>query len=132
LVIAPQSFPTKWNQAELLYVQKKFAEARAQFEVLQPKLQGTFADVGRYKIFLCYLFENNRDKAQAQLNKFTQLSATPVYYYANAAWHFSQNHPEQAKELLEQANRRYVPFINAQFADALQEAGWIPRPASLN
>jgi Flp pilus assembly protein TadD len=123
----PKSDSVRWNQGELLFVQKKYAEAVVIFEELQSRMPGTFRELAQYKVFLCYLVGGNKDKAKGLLSKFSQLSSTPAYYYANAAWNFSQNNKEGAQELLSQAKRVFVPFLNDQFSDALQEIGWLPK-----
>jgi Flp pilus assembly protein TadD len=127
LEIDSKSDSVRWNQAELLFVQKKYTEAVVAFEELQTRMPGTFRELAQYKVFLCYLAAGNKDKAKGLLSKFSQLSSTPAYYYANAAWNFSQNNKESAQELLSQAKRVFVPFLNDQFSDALQEIGWLPK-----
>jgi hypothetical protein len=57
---------------------------------------------------------------------------TPAYYYANAAWEFAHESPEEAKKWLGRADWTFGPEKSALFADSLYEIGWMKRGESFH
>ncbi len=70
-------FPAQFNTGEVLYLQKKYADARAVFQKLQADQPKN--ELLKYKIFLTYLMEGNDADAKAQLDKFDFVADTPAF-----------------------------------------------------
>ncbi len=120
-------FPAQFNTGEVLYLQKKYSDARAVFQKLQvdqPK-----NELLRYKVFLTYLMEGNDADAKAQLDKFDFVADTPAFYYAQAAWWYKHDDVKQAESYIASSLQIFPPAANNIFAESLIDAGWLKRKA---
>jgi Flp pilus assembly protein TadD len=122
-----KAFPPRFNIGEVLFLQKKYAEARAKFEALQA--EDSKNDLVRYKVFLCYLAAGEKEKAEKVLGEFNFAGDLPAYYFAHAAWEFAKPTPnlEEAKGWLESAGNIYSQQANLLFVDSLVELGYLKR-----
>jgi predicted Zn-dependent protease len=76
----PKGVPQKFNRGELLFLQKKYADAAEYFELLQ--IESTALSILKYKIFLCYALAGNKDKADAALALMRYPQDGPAWYFA--------------------------------------------------
>lgn len=122
-----KAFAPRFNIGEVLFLQKKYTDARAKFEVLaaeDPK-----NDLVRYKIFLCYLASGDKTQAEKMLNQFDFAGDLPAYYFAHAAWEFAKTpaNTEEAQSWLKSAGNIYPQRDNLLFVDSLVELGYLKR-----
>ena len=126
LKIDPRFYPARFNLAEIPLVQGRYAESRKQFEKFvreNPK-----DELARFRVFLTLLLEKNYDDARRTIDLIPFPGDTPAYYYANAAWEFAHESPEEAKKWLGRADWTFGPDKCATFADSIYEVGWMQRP----
>lgn len=130
-------FDARFNLSEILFLEKKYAEARKAFQKLaddttiksDPSQQKLWRDVVSYKIFLTYLLENNEAEAQKILQKIDPYAETPIYYFTNAAWEYQHKQNTKAEGWIRSSLTIFSPQTNDLFADSLVEIGWIPKSA---
>ena len=121
----PSRFPPRLHYVDVLLREKKFADARYQYNDL-----GDLTNVQmhheklRYAILLTFLFEHNEEGAQAVLERITFPTESPAYYCAQAAWEYAHNRPGQAKKWLKAAAQLYDPKSLAWFVRPLYDVGW--------
>jgi tetratricopeptide (TPR) repeat protein len=120
-----KAFSPRYNLCEILFLQKKYSDALAQFQVLQA--EDPKNDLVKYKVFLCYLVQDHPPEARKLLDKMDPFDELPVYYFSKAAWDFKNSNPTQANTWLVSARNIYPPQKNALFVDSLMELGYIPR-----
>lgn len=123
LKLQPDLPMAQFNLGEVLFLNKKYPEARERFQIFlnsQPK-----NDLGLYKIYLCDLLGNNNTKAEGFLNSLEPSPNSPIYYFSKAAEAFVKGDKVAAMEFVSSAYRIYPPDANATFADSLVEKGYL-------
>ena len=129
-------FPAKFNLCEVLFLQGKYAEARALWlRLLQnypvhraPGREDTIPELLIYRIFLTFLLEKDTKNAREWLEKIPYPSSTPAYPYAHAAWEHEMGKMEKWEEWLKQTENIWPESERASFTDVLMQLGWIKRP----
>jgi tetratricopeptide (TPR) repeat protein len=125
LKLEPKYYTARFNLAEIQLVQGNYAEARKLFEKFvreNPK-----DELARFRVFLTFLLEKSYNDARRAIDQIPFPGDTPAYYYANAAWEFAHESPEEAKKWLGRAEWTFGPEKSALFADSLYEIGWMKR-----
>ena len=125
LKLDPKFYAARFNLAEIPLVQGKYAESRRLFEKFlrdNPK-----DELARFRIFLTLLLEKNYDDARRTIDQIPFPGDTPAYYFANAAWEFAHERPDEAKKWLGRADWTFGPDKCAMFADSFYELGWMKR-----
>jgi len=125
LAINPKYFPARFDSAEVLYLEKKYPDARAAFEKLES--EDPRNELIQYKVYLTYLLEGNLTEAKTLLDKFDFTGNTPAYYYAQAAWYYNQKNTPEAESYIASAIQIFPPQSNNLFAESLMDAGWLKR-----
>jgi len=123
LKLQPDLPMAQFNLGEVLFLNKKYPEARERFQIFvnsQPK-----NDLGLYKIYLCDLLGGDKAKAEGYLNSLEPSPSSPVYYFSKAAEAFVRGDKAAAMEFVGSAYRIYPPDANATFADSLVEKGYL-------
>lgn len=126
LKLDPKFYAARFNLAEIPLVQGKYAESRRLFEKFlreNPK-----DELARFRVFLTLLLEKNYDDARRTIDQIPFPGDTPAYYFANAAWEFGHERPDEAKKWLGRADWTFGPDKCAMFADSFYELGWMKRP----
>ena len=126
LKLDPKFYAARFNLAEIPLVQGKYAESRKMFEKFirdNPK-----DELARFRIFLTLLLEKNYDDARRAIDQIPFPGDTPAYYFANSAWEFAHESPDEAKKWLGRADWTFGPERCALFADSFYELGWMKRP----
>ncbi len=126
LKLDPKFYAARFNLAEIPLVQGKYAESRKLFEKFlreNPK-----DELARFRVFLTLLLEKNYDDARRTIDQIPFPGDTPAYYFANAAWEFAHEQPDEAKKWLGRADWTFGPDKCAMFADSFYELGWMKRP----
>lgn len=120
---SPDSFGPKFNLGEVDFLQRRYERARLRFnQLLQENDQN---DLVRYKLYLTYLLDGDKDKARAMLGDFNFAGDMPGYYFAHAAWEFAAERPKVAYGWIGSATSIYPGQVNNLFADSLIELGWL-------
>ncbi len=125
----PKYYPARFNMAECLFMQLKYAGSR---ELFQKLLEDNPRDeLVQFRIFLDYLLEKDDATARAQIARMKYPGETPAFYYANAAWEFAHGNQEEGNAWVTRGNWAFTsPAKTANFAAALVQLGWIKRPES--
>jgi tetratricopeptide (TPR) repeat protein len=94
----PDFFPAKFNVGELLFLQRRYAEALDYFQ----KMQGRDLrnELLQFKVFLCELQLGNKDAAAKTMKGIKYPGDTPAWYYAKAAWESKNGNKKKALEYL--------------------------------
>jgi len=125
LKLDPKFFPSRFNLAEIPFVQGKYAEARTVLESLykeDPK-----NELLRFRIYLTYLLEKNDREAKARLDDIPLINDTPISFYANAAWEFAHGNGDKGREWIASALRSFPPVRQINFVEVFYDLGWLER-----
>ena len=123
LKLQPDLPMAQFNLGEVLFLNKKYPEARERFQIFvnsQPK-----NDLGLYKIYLCDLLGGDKSRAEGFLNSLVPNPSSPIYYFSKAAEAFAKGDKAAAMDFVGSAYRIYPPDANATFADSLVEKGYL-------
>lgn len=131
--IDPKLHEARYNLAQISFKRKEYGQARARFQVLYSEIAGADKDEAAlllFKIFMTYLLEDQASWASKMIEQFQFTGNTPALHYARAAWEFRQNNQANANEWITSANKLYAPALNAAFAEAFYDLGWLQRQAA--
>ena len=123
LKLQPDLPMAQFNLGEVLFLNQKYGEARERFQIFlnsQPK-----NDLGLYKMYLCDLLGDQKEKANSFLQSLEPSPNSPIYYFSKAAEAFVKGDKAAAMEFVGSAYRIYPPDANATFADSLVEKGYL-------
>lgn len=127
LAIDPKFFPSRFNLAEIPFIQGRYSEARATFETLQKDEPNN--DLLKFRIFLTYLVEKNEREARAHLDAIPLINETPISFYANAAWEYAHGNADKGREWIASALRSFPAVKQINFIEVFYDLGWIKREA---
>jgi Flp pilus assembly protein TadD len=123
------AFAPRIHLADTLLRQKKFEEARKEYEDLMEVKAPMWPEYARFGVLLCYLGEHD-DRARRAVTTLVFPTETPAYYYAQAAWSFAQGKESEAKKWIGSAKKIFDATKTSWFDRALYQFGWIKkRPA---
>jgi tetratricopeptide (TPR) repeat protein len=129
----PKYREAQYNLAQIPFKQKEYAKARDRFEALFSRTPGgdknQAAQLIKFKIYMTLLLEGKESRAQRMMEQFQFTGDTPSLYYAQAAWEFKHNNPTKATDWIASAKKIYSPALNAVFADAFYDLGWLQTPS---
>lgn len=126
LAAAPDYFAAEFNRGEILFMQKKYPEARAHFEKMLEKYKDN--ELLQYKICLAYLQEDNLEKAVEWKDKIKFPSDSPAYYFAHAALSFDRGDEADAVQWIASSERIFGPENILLFLESLVDLGYVERP----
>ncbi|MCX7869206.1 MAG: tetratricopeptide repeat protein [Terrimicrobiaceae bacterium] len=118
---APGMFSATYNLGEILFLQRKYAEALAWF-------QGMLANDPRnellqFKVFLSQLLSEDTEGARKTLSRMKFPGDTPAWYYASAAWELRRGNRGKASDYLDGA--RYIfPGKTEIYEETFTDLGW--------
>ena len=119
-------FPPRLHYVDVFLREKKFADARYQYNDLGDLTNvQSYNEKLHYAILLTFLFEHNEQRGEAVLERITFPTESPAYYCAQAAWEFEHNRSGEAKKWLKAAARMYDPESIAWFVRPLYDFGWV-------
>ena len=131
--IDPKFWNARFNQAEIPFLKKDWAEARKRFEQLLstggPDLAKEASQLIQYKILLTYLMEGKGNMVDSILAKLELSPDTPAVDYVKAAVALQQKNQNEAKDWIKAAEKNFSPQLNKLFAESLYEVGWLEKPA---
>lgn len=116
----PDFFPAKFNVGELLFLQRRYSEAKQYFEAMQQ--MDPRNELLQFKIFLCDLQLGDKDAAAALLKTIKYPGDTPAWYYGQAAWESKNGNNKKAVEYLTGAHYIFGPKT-ALFDETFEDLG---------
>ena len=130
--IDPKFWNARFNQAEIPFLKKDWAEARKRFEQLLASggsdLAKEASQLIQYKILLTYLQQGNGNMVDSMLAKLELSLDTPAVDYVKAAVALQAENQSEAEDWISAAEKNYSPQLNKLFAESLYEAGWLEKP----
>jgi tetratricopeptide (TPR) repeat protein len=100
----PDFFPAKFNVGELLFLQRRYAEALKHFQQMLQRNSGN--ELLQFKVFLCQLLIGDDGRATETLKTIKYPGDTPAWYYAQAAW--ASKHGDNKKAIGYVAGAKYL------------------------
>ena len=97
-------FPALYNLGELLFLQKKYAEAREHFQAM--RASDTRNELLQFKVVLCDLELNETDRAQKLMKAIKYPGDSPAWYYAQAAYENKVGNKKKSREYI--AGAKYI------------------------
>ena len=116
----PDFFPAKFNVGELLFLQRRYAEALDFFEKMLAKDPRN--ELLQFKVFLCELQLGNKEEAAKLLKGIKYPGDTPAWYYGQAAWESKNGNNKKALEYLAGAHYIFGPKT-ALFDETFEDLG---------
>jgi tetratricopeptide (TPR) repeat protein len=127
----PKFREAQYNLAQIPFKKKDYAKSRERLEALFGETPGgdqnQAAQLIKYKIYMTLLLEGNDAQAQKMMDQFKFTGDTPALYYAQAAWAFKHDNPDQGNDWINSARKIYSPALNIVFADSFYDLGWLKR-----
>jgi len=125
------AFSPRIHFADVMLREKKFADARGEYEKLLGLTKtAIWLDYLRFGVLLTYLGEHDEAGAQKALRAVVFPTETPAYYYAQAASAFSHGNNAEARKWLNTARKIFDSTKTGWFDRALYQFGWLKdRPA---
>jgi tetratricopeptide (TPR) repeat protein len=120
----PGDFWPPYNIAQLLLVEKKYAEAAAAFQKLS--IYGGHDEMVQFKIIFADLLQGNADAAKPVLDAMKFPSDTAAYYFAHAAWGFAHKDEKEGKYWCHTGLKVFGLEACMSYYDALAGVGWVP------
>ena len=114
-------YPAKLNLADVLLLQRKWADARTRYEELQrvdPK-----SELLQFKIVVADVLDDRQSQAIQLINDMTFPGTTPAYYFARAAVLLKQSQEKEAQQYLTNARKYYDEQQCAYYMRFLQQNG---------
>jgi len=124
--IEPASFWPYFNLYEVEFMQRNYGKSREGFEKTMLKFPDN--ELLRFKIVLTYLQEENREAAKAELERFRFPSDSAAYYFAWAAWEFSQGKSKEGNDWIASGERVFGRERTDFVYQSLADLKWVPLP----
>jgi tetratricopeptide (TPR) repeat protein len=126
-----EAFAPKIHVADALRRQKKFKEARAEYDKLVEIKAPMWPEYARFGVLVCYLAEHDEDRARRLVETIVFPSGSPVYYYAQAAWAFAHGKDSEGRKWIASAKKIFDVSKTSWFERGLYELGWIKKKPPL-
>ena len=125
------AFSPRIHFADVMLREKKFADARSEYEKLIGLTKtAIWLEYLRFGVLLTYLGEHDQAGTQKALQAIVFPTETPAYYYAQAASAFSRGNNSEARKWLNTARKIFDATKTGWFDRALYQFGWLKdRPA---
>ncbi len=132
LGIDPKLLHAAFNLADIPFLKKDWAQARARFEALLKRVPGelreTIVPLIEYKILLTVLFQNKEEEIGAILSKLKGWNGSPAFAYAEAAIALYRHKQKESSEWMAAAEKDFSAQENKLFLESFYEVGWLQRP----
>ena len=123
-----KAFAPRIHLADVMLRQKKFTEARKEYQKLLDVIEAPmWPEYLRFGILLSYLGEHDEAGARKVLAAIVFPTETPTYYYAQAAWSFAHGNKSDALKWIDTAKKIFNSPKTGWFDRALFEFGWIKK-----
>jgi tetratricopeptide (TPR) repeat protein len=123
--LIPNAWEPKFNIFELLFLQKKYSDARAGYQELlktHPK-EGSLI----FRVFMSYLMEGNSTEAKKILDAMDPYGSDASYYMAQSVWFYKQGNTAEGNSWVASAQKIYSPVQLFYYFDCLMDEGWVKR-----
>jgi len=127
ILLNPQDPIPVFNLGETFFMQKKYAEAKKQFQQFLGMGRNSDNALGLFKLFLTDLLLGNKAETQKVIDNLRPSPQSPFYYFANAAVSFKQGNEQDGRSWVDSARAIYIAGMNAAFADSFVVLGWFTR-----
>jgi predicted Zn-dependent protease len=117
---SPGFFPALYNIGEILFLEKKYTEAREHFQAMRGTDTGN--ELLQFKVMLCDLGLNETERAKKVMNAIKYPGNSPAWYYAQAAYENQAGNKKKAREYVAGAKYIFGPKT-ALFDETLEAAG---------
>lgn len=124
--LAPNIPTLHYDLAELKFMSRAYEDAKPDFIKLEH--DRTLGDLASYKVFLCDLFSDNKDRAKQELDAFDQVRAHPSYFFAHAAWELTNGTRAEANKWLTAVEHAYDAKTGEPYFNALLESDRLDAP----
>ena len=124
-----EAFAPRIHSADALLRQKKFGDARSEYEKLIELKAPVWPEYARFGVLLCYLAEHDDDRGRRMVEAIPFPSGSPAYYYAQAAWAFAHGKDSEARKWIDSARKVFPADKTGWFERGLFQLGWIKKPA---
>jgi tetratricopeptide (TPR) repeat protein len=126
--LSPRDFWPPYNLAQLLLMQKKYAEAAAAFQKLE--VYKGQQELVQFKIIYSEVLEAKNDDAKTVLDAMKFPGDTPAYYFAHSAYGFATKNEKDGNYWYQAGLKVFGPDRCVSYYDALVNAGWVPARGS--
>jgi len=120
----PGDFWGPYNLAELLLLQKKYAEAAVAFQRLQ--IYRGHEELVQFKVVLAKCLDGKPQEAKPMLDSMKFPGDTPAYYFAHAAWAFATKDVKEGYYWCESGVRIFGQDQCLSYYDAMVGPKWMP------
>ncbi len=124
----PGDFWPPYNLAQLLLMEKKYAQAADAFQRLAV-YQG-HDELLQFKIVFSYLLAGKPDQAKPVLDAMKFPCDTPAYYFAHASWEYAHKDQSQGDYYVKAALKIFGSQPSMSFYDSLAGMGWVKARAA--
>ena len=118
---SPGFFAANFNLGEILFLERKYADALAWFSgmlVNDPR-----NELLQFKVFLCHLLMENEEAARKSLSRMKFPGDTPAWYFASAAWELHRGNRGKAIDFIDGA-RFIFPGKTEIYEETFTDLGW--------
>ena len=117
---SPGFFPALYNIGEILFLEKKYTEAREHFQAMRSTDTGN--ELLQFKVVLCDLGLNETERAKKVMNAIKYPGNSPAWYYAQAAYENHAGNKKKARAYV--AGAKYIfGSKTALFDETLETVG---------
>jgi len=117
---SPGFFPALYNIGEILFLEKKYTEAREHFQAMRGS--DTRNELLQFKVVLCDLALNDTERAKKVMNAIKYPGDSPAWYYAHAAYENKAGNNKKAREYVAGAKYIFGPKTSL-FDETFEAAG---------
>lgn len=117
---SPGFFPALYNIGEILFLEKKYTEAREHFQAMRGS--DTRNELLQFKVVLCDLALNDTERAKKVMNAIKYPGDSPAWYYAHAAYENTAGNKKKAREYIAGAKYIFGPKTSL-FDETFEAAG---------
>jgi predicted Zn-dependent protease len=117
---SPGFFPALYNIGEILFLEKKYSEAREHFQAMRGS--DTRNELLQFKVVLCDLALNDTERAKKVMNAIKYPGDSPAWYYAHAAYENKTGNNKKAREYVAGAKYIFGPKTSL-FDETFEAAG---------
>jgi Flp pilus assembly protein TadD len=121
--LLPGDFWPQYNAAELLLMEKKYAQAAAEFQGLV--VYAGHEELVEFKVVYADLLQGNASAAKPVLDSMKFPSDSPAYYFAQAAWAFAHQDEKHGTYWVDAGLKVFGLQKCLAFYDALARAKWV-------
>lgn len=117
---SPGFFPALYNIGEILFLEKKYTEAREHFQAMRGS--DTRNELLQFKVVLCDLALDDTERAKKVMNAIKYPGDSPAWYYAHAAYENKTGNKKKAREYVAGAKYIFGPKTSL-FDETFEAAG---------